>query len=265
MYITDEFFVRKIHSDDVPAIADVQCNSFHEPSPVFDRALKTAFKVCNYTYQNRQRRHFLCAAAVHRCCCGPLLWPVPGCLYCRLCTAVRSGRTLENLDNLENLPVRNAHCRHTCSQAEVLAGLRSKLTSDPATSIILVAVPTDRGEAGEPVAVVEMFLCQDSRIVKAIKEAGLPFQSPSFYGLITSMAVKQEFRRQGCATALLRAVHSALEGFESDWSALTVHSDNHKAIALYEQMGYHNLGRCQALWQRLLGGKERTLMVRPRE
>lgn len=157
------------------------------------------------------------------------------------------------------------HQQHVHIQAEVLAGLRSKLRSDPETSIILVAVPTDRGVAGKPIAVVEMFLAQDSRILTSITDAGLASQPPSFYGLITSMAVHEEYRRQGCATALLEAIHSALEDFETDWSVLHVHSDNHRARALYEQVGYHNLGSDSALWQQLVGGKDRTLMVRPRD
>eukprot|EP00892_Ulva_mutabilis_P011967 jgi/Ulvmu1/9142/UM005_0240.1 len=192
VYATDRFYIRKIHSNDVPAIADVQCNSFHEPAPVFDSAIKSNFR------------------------------------------------------------------------AEVLDGLRSKLRMDPEIGIVLVAVPTDRGVSGTPVAVVEMFLAQDSRIRTAIAEAGLKSQAPSFYGLITSMAVAHEHRRQGCATALLEAVHVSLEDFETDWSVLHVHGDNHSARALYERVGYHNLGSDSAPWQRLLGGKDRTLMVRPR-
>lgn len=46
--MTDAFFVRQLRSEDVPAIADVQCNSFHEPSRLFDSALKQMFRVRSY-------------------------------------------------------------------------------------------------------------------------------------------------------------------------------------------------------------------------
>lgn len=139
------------------------------------------------------------------------------------------------------------------------------MTVDTGNALLLVAVPRARGITGDPVAIVEMFLSNKPSILNSIAASGLASEPPTLYALVTSMAVKEDYRRKGCASALLQAVHTSLEDFGADWSALHVNSDNHSAVALYEHAGYHNLGSTDASWRKVLGGKDRTLMVRLRE
>lgn len=250
VHMTDAFFVRQLREDDVPAIADVQCNSFHEPARLFDSALKQMFKVrsCRRLFQCILTRYFVVLAFFASL--APW-WSACG-RHHRRC---RHGRRRRS----------GVKCRYMCLQAEVLAGLREKMTVDSGRALLLVAVPRESGVTGSPVAIVEMFLSNTPSVLNAICESGLATEPPSYCALVTSMAVKEDFRRRGCATALLQAVNGSLEDFGTDWSALHVHSDNHSAVALYEQAGYHNLGSRDSSWRKVLGNKERILMVRMRE
>ena len=255
VHMTDAFFVRQLREDDVPAIADVQCNSFHEPARLFDSALKQMFKVrsCRHIFQYFLTRYFL--DFVSSLPWLPVHCPAPWSACGRHHRRCRRGRRRRS----------GVRCRHMCLQAEVLAGLREKMTVDSGRALLLVAVPRERGVTGSPVAIVEMFLSNTPSVLNAICESGLATEPPSYCALVTSMAVKEDFRRRGCATALLQAVNGSLEDFGTDWSALHVHSDNHSAVALYEQAGYHTLGSPDSSWRKVLGNKERTLMVRMRE
>jgi ribosomal protein S18 acetylase RimI-like enzyme len=128
----------------------------------------------------------------------------------------------------------------------------------------MVATPREEGAEADPMAIVELFKGDDPEILDRIQSLGLG-PAPSQYAWLASMAVAEERRRMGCATALLDTVHSSLEAFGCEWTALSVYPDNKSAIELYEQAGYLYAGTHGMQWLQALGGRARILMVRPRE
>jgi len=147
----------------------------------------------------------------------------------------------------------------------VLAALKSKLQNNPVDSFaIFVAVPISAGPDAPPVAVLELFLSDDSNVMGHLPpESFAPTNSlrKKGYAWLSSMAVATSERRKGCATALLDAAHSVADKWNYGWAALHVFHDNAAGIALYEKAGYE-VAEIDPEWRAAFGFKRRVLMVR---
>lgn len=150
-------------------------------------------------------------------------------------------------------------------RAEVLDALRCKMQDSPTyTSAIIVAVPVKDGPDGAPVAVLEIFLSNDQAVLKHFPgDAFSPFNTAceEGYGWLSSMAVSNEVRRTGCATALLQAAHDIVREWNYAWTALHVYEDNDAAIKTYESAGYKQV-HIDPIWRAWIGARRRVLMVR---
>lgn len=62
-------------------------------------------------------------------------------------------------------------------------------------------------------------------------------------GYIANLAVRDDLRRQGVATALLKSLDEYAEEQDMEFITLEVRETNSEAIALYEKNGYRREGR----------------------
>lgn len=62
-------------------------------------------------------------------------------------------------------------------------------------------------------------------------------------GYIANLVVRDDLRRQGVATALLKSLDDYAEAQDMDFITLEVRETNNEAIALYEKNGYRKEGR----------------------
>lgn len=135
-------------------------------------------------------------------------------------------------------------------------------------ALILVATPEDPtsadGTTNEPVAILELFVGNSENIISTIEEE-FNVERPEKYAWLASMAVDEQFRRQGCAKVLLDAVYKRMSDLECDWAVLSVFPGNTAAISLYESEGYNNCGMRGNAFLDFLGSKSKVLMMRPRE
>ncbi|MEM7114118.1 MAG: GNAT family N-acetyltransferase [Chloroflexota bacterium] len=69
----------------------------------------------------------------------------------------------------------------------------------------------------------------------------LPTQTPRRF-LVANVAVHSDFRRQGLATLLMQAVHSAVAERRGDVILLQVVKENAKAVNLYRNLRYQTIG-----------------------
>ena len=68
-------------------------------------------------------------------------------------------------------------------------------------------------------------------------------------GQITNIAVHPDFRRRGCARAILHALHVEAEQRKFEQIVLEVRASNAAAIALYESEGYASVGRRRGFYR----------------
>ena len=155
-------------------------------------------------------------------------------------------------------------------QAEVLDSMRVKMRSvEESDAVILVATPqqpssVDAGEV-QPVAILELFIGEDRNIIDTIELGAGVAERPERYAWLASMAVSSQFRRQGCARALLDAVHEKLHELQCEWAVLSVFPDNQAAMRLYESQGYMSCGEQDTSVLDFLGWRSRVIMLRPRD
>jgi ribosomal protein S18 acetylase RimI-like enzyme len=156
-------------------------------------------------------------------------------------------------------------------QAEVLDSMRLKMRSaeQGPSPVIFVATPKhptpDHEDANKPVAILELFVDNDESIIDTIEAIAAEGEKPDKYAWLASMAVSKHFRRQGCAKALLDAVHDKLYELDCEWAVLSVYTGNHAAAALYTSEGFMNCGTRGNQFLDFLGSKSSVLMARPRE
>lgn len=141
-------------------------------------------------------------------------------------------------------------------QAEVLDALRKKLaTVDPESFVMLVAEDSRNPQQGI-VGVIEV-----TRMTK--REVSQRLRSPpeQQYAYISSMAVLNEKRRQGVASALLQAADEFAKWWEEPL-ALHVYDSNAAAIRCYQAHGYSQEYKDPG-WLAAVGGKVKVVMVKP--
>jgi ribosomal protein S18 acetylase RimI-like enzyme len=81
------------------------------------------------------------------------------------------------------------------------------------------------------------------------------------YAYVSCMCVKDEFRRRGCADALMAAAEEVTRRWGYDCAALHVYQKNEAAVRLYERRGYEIVDdRCGVVDK--IMGKQRFLMVK---
>ena len=68
-------------------------------------------------------------------------------------------------------------------------------------------------------------------------------------GQVTNIAVHPDFRRRGCARAILHALYTEAERRQLEQIVLEVRVSNAAAIALYESEGYVAVGRRRAFYR----------------
>lgn len=80
----------------------------------------------------------------------------------------------------------------------------------------------------------------DGEVVGSISMRKAPVRGGYFIG---NVVVHPDWRRQGIASALMRAVLKHVRARKGHWVGLEVRSDNQAAGQLYEQLGFQEVGR----------------------
>ena len=81
------------------------------------------------------------------------------------------------------------------------------------------------------------------------------------YAYVSSMAVAEQLRRKGVATAMLSAAEQQARLWQQSVLALHVYVENEAALKLYKSFGLESVGTDPS-WKAVFGGKIRTLMVK---